>query len=102
MTNRQGCAGLRPWRLGWPGPQDSTDELLLMLLLPLLLLVVVVLLLLLSLLLLLLPMLSLRLLLRSLRSSPIWFAVDGIRFFFPRPHVLGYLQMTPGKKRSTP
>ena len=61
-TNRQGCAGLRPWRLGWPGLQDSTDELLLMLLLPLLLLVVVVLLLLLSLLLLFLPMLSLLLL----------------------------------------
>ena len=60
MTNRQGCAGLRPWRLGWPGPQDSTDELLLLPLLPLLLLVVVVLLLLLSLLLFFfLPMLSL-------------------------------------------
>ena len=62
MTNRQGCAGLRPWRLGWPGPQDSTDELLLILLLPLLLLVVVVLLLLLSLPQLVLPMLSLLLL----------------------------------------
>ena len=54
---RQGCAGLRPWRLGWPGPQDSTDDLLWMLLLPLLLLVVAVLLLLLSLLLVLLAML---------------------------------------------
>ena len=69
----------------WSEPlrQTSTDELLLLLLL-------------------FLPMLSLLLLLRPLRYYHIWFAVDGIRFFFPRPHVLGYLQMTPGKKRSTP
>ena len=68
----------------------STDDLLLMLLLLLLLLVVVVLLLLLSLQLLFLPMLSLLLLLQSLRSSPIWLLTE-IRFFFPRPHVLGYV-----------